>query len=27
VPYAVSDKNTFTVRLTDPLGRQNSFTF
>ncbi len=27
VPYAASDKNTYTVRLTDPLGRQNSFTF
>jgi hypothetical protein len=27
VPYAASDKNTYTVRLTDPLGRKNSFTF
>jgi hypothetical protein len=27
VPYSASDQNTYTVRLTDPLGRQCSFTF
>ncbi len=27
VPYTVTDVNTYTVRLTDPLGRQSSTTF
>jgi hypothetical protein len=27
VPYAAGDANTYTVRLTDPLGRQSSTTF
>jgi hypothetical protein len=27
VPYAAADQNTYTVRLTDPLGRQSSYSF
>ena len=27
VPYAVADQNTYTVRLTDPLGRQSVYSF
>jgi hypothetical protein len=27
VPYSAADQNTYTVRLTDPLGRQSSYSF